>query len=113
MAPVAGQVLGAGVEGGDQVEARDAARGPAGGVAVDGEQDGGLPVAVRQPRGGDPDHARVPPLTGQDQRRSVGLLGGQRGPGRLRAVGDLALGGPALGVGLLQLRGDRLGSGRL
>ncbi len=71
----------------------------------------GFQWRVGQPRGGDPDDAGVPALPRQHQRRRLGLLERQRGARLLGSVGDLALGRAPLGVGLVELGGDRLGAG--
>ncbi len=68
MPAVAVEMLRAGVERGQQVEALDApprALGPP--VPVDCEHDRGTLVAVDEPRGDDPDHAGMPAFAGDDE----------------------------------------------
>ena len=110
VAAVATEVLGGCVERGDQVEAGDAPGRALGPAAVDREQDRGPEVALDHPRGGDADDARVPSLAGEDQRRSVGLLGRQGGAGALCPLHHLLLRPAALGVGPVELLGDRGGA---
>ena len=82
VAAEAAEVLGAGIEAGEQVEARDAAarslRRP---VVVDREHDRRPVVALDQPRGDDPDDARMPPLAGDHdhgRRRAARRAGPRR-----------------------------------
>ncbi len=102
-----GQVLGAGLEPGEQVEPGDAAtRAPAPAFAVEGDHDRRPVMALDHARGDDPDHARVPALAGDDDRRRLHHLFRQLSPGGLGGVCDLALGRPALAVCPTQLIGD-------
>ena len=110
VAAVATEVLGGCVEGGDQVEAGDAPGGALGSIAVDREQDRGPEVALDHPRCGDADDAGVPSLAGQDQRGSVPQGLRQSRAGALCPLHHLLLGPAALGVGPIELVGDRGGA---
>ena len=103
----AGQVLGACLQRGEQVEAGDAApRAPSPALAVERDDDRRPVVALDHPRGDDPDHSRVPALSGHDQSRRLAQRIRQIAKGRLGLVRHLPLRGPALAVGPAQLMRD-------
>ena len=105
-----GQVRRAGLERRQQVEAGDAApRAAAAALAVERDHDRGAVVALGEARGDDPDHARVPALPGDHQRRRLAEVLGQLASRRLGGGVDLALGRPPLAVRAAELGGD-LGS---
>ena len=66
LAPVALEVIGGGVEGAEQVEARDRAAGARALVVFEGDQHAQAVVALGDAGGDDADHARVPALGGED-----------------------------------------------
>ena len=96
VAAVAEQVVRAGGEAGEEVEARDRAAGAGALVAVERDQHGRAVVALGDAGGDDPDHARVPALGGEDVRGGAGgaLLAEQR----LGLEADARLDVAALGV---------------
>ena len=108
VAAVAQQLVGAGGEAGEEVEARDRAAGARALVAVERDQDGRAVVALGDAGGDDPDHARVPALGGEHVRGRAGraLLGQQR----LGLEADARLDVAALGVDRVELGGDLAGA---
>ena len=72
-------------------------------VAVERDQHGRAVVALGDPRGDDPDHARVPALAGEH----VGGALARRGDLGLGLEEDARLDVAALGVGAVELLGDR------
>ena len=101
------QVLAARLQGAEQVEAGNAApRTPAVALGVEPDQHRRAPVALDDPRGDDPDHAGVPPLTGEHQPGGVAELRRQLAAGALRRVDDVPLDRPPLVVRALELGGD-------
>ena len=100
------QVLGARLQSGKQVEAGNAAsRASPTTLTIKRDHQDGPVVALDQARGDDPDHPGVPALTGDDEATSVSQVLGQRLQRRLRLIGNLALSGPPLAVGPVQLGG--------
>ena len=69
VAAVAQQLVGAGLEAGEQVEAGDRAARARALVAVERDQHGRAVVALGDARGDDADHARVPALAGEHVAR--------------------------------------------
>ena len=107
VAPVAEQVLAARVQRGQQVEAWDAAPRPlAPAIPVDPDQDHGHPVALREPRGDDPHHPRVPALAGEHQPGCGGELGREVRARPLGRVTHEPLGVTALQVHSVELDRD-------
>jgi hypothetical protein len=106
VAPVARQVAGAGVQAGEQVVGGDRASRAAPPVAVEGDQHRRAVVALGQPRGDDPDDARVPILAREHVGRPLAGLGDLRLGGEQDARLDVA----ALGVGHVELARRRLGA---
>ena len=93
MAAEAEQVLGAGLERREQVEAGNAAaRAAPAPLAVERDDHDRAVVALDQARGDDADDAGVPALAGQDQPRRLAQMIGQLTPRRLGGGVDLALG---------------------
>ena len=107
VAAVAEQLVGAGGEAGEEVEARDRAAGAGALVAVERDQDRRAVVALGDAGGDDPDHARVPALGGEHVRGRAGraLLGQQR----LGLEADAGLDVAALGVDRVELQRDLAG----
>ncbi len=107
VAAVAAQVLGAGVERAEQVEARHAARrAPSAAVRVESDQDHRAVVALDHPRGDDPDHARVPALAREHQPGRLAESLRELGAGALGARQHLALDFATLAVDAVELGGD-------
>jgi hypothetical protein len=100
---VAQQVLGARVEPREQVEGGDRAARAGALVAVEGDEHARPVVALGDARGDDPDDAGMPAVGGQDV---CGLLAGLADL-RLGLEEDPRLGVAALGVGPIELVGDR------
>jgi hypothetical protein len=103
---VAQQVLGARIEPPEQVEGRDRAARAGAFVAVEGDEHARAVVALGDARGDDPDDARVPAVGRQD----VGGLHASLADLRLGLEEDPRLGVAALGVGPIELLGDRGGA---
>ena len=79
------QMLRAGLERRQQVEAGDAApRAAAPALLVEGDDDDGRWMALDQARGDDPDHARVPALPGEDEALRLAQPLGELPQRRLR-----------------------------
>ncbi len=103
----------AGGERAEQVEAGDAAaRAAAAPLGVERDQDHGPAVALDDPRGDDPDDARMPALAGKHQPGRLAEPVGQLAAGSLGRREHLALDLAALAVCPLELGGD-LGCPRL
>ena len=103
VASIAGEVLAARVERGEQVEPGDApARSPPVAVRVDPDQADGDPVALGQARRGDPHHPVVPALPREHQSGSGGQVRGERRPFSLGARDHLPLGVATLNLGELR-----------
>src|ERR1700733_12958701 len=99
---VALEVLGAGVQRGQQIEPRNAAGRARAFLSVEPDDDDRTVVALDHPRGDDPHHPGVPPLSGQDVGAPLPLLGHLR----LRLPHDPLLHRSALGVDPVELFGD-------
>src|SRR5947199_7698275 len=103
MPSVPDHLVAARVEGGQEVESRDAAgRAVAGPVAIERNHDCGTVMSLHDPGRDDPDYALVPAFAGQHEHRAVPE------PPRLGLglPGDPLLDRPALGVQLVELGGD-------
>ncbi len=108
MTTEARQVLSARAQGFKQVESGDAAtRAAAATLGVEADQHHGHPVALRESRCSDPDHARVPALAGEDQRRRRGQVGWKLAPCPFRPLDHLPLRIAPLTIRLVELAGDR------
>ena len=103
---VAQQVLGARVEPAQQVEGRDRAPGAGPLVAVQREHHARAVMALGDPGGDDPDDPGVPALAGEH----VGRLLAELAHLRLGLEEDARLGEAPLGVGVVELVGDRGGA---
>ena len=106
---VALEVAGAGVQGPEQVKARDAAGRARPQIPVESDHHRGAMVALDHPRGHDPHHPGMPFLAGQDVAAALALLGHLR----LGFPHDALLDRPPLGVDALELRRDLLGARRV
>ena len=111
VAAVALKVARAGVQAAEQVEGGDRAAGAGAGLARRlrlgaGQRDHhrGPVVALGDPAGDDPDHARVPALAGEHVRGTIAELRGLR----LGLEQDPLLGEAPLGVGGVELARDRV-----
>ena len=106
MAAVALEVAAGRGKPAQEVERRDGAPGPRALLAFERDQDRRPVMALGDPRGHDPDHARMPALGGQDVRGGGALLGHQ-GLGR-EAHARLHV--APLGVHRIELGRDRTGA---
>ena len=104
---VTGEGALAGAQAGQEVEPRHAApRAPAPG-AVEGDQHGGPKEPLGQARGADSDHARVPALAPEHDRRGLLPTRAEAGQGALGVGQDLGLGLAALLVQAVELGRDQ------
>ena len=103
------EVLAALAERVDEVEALDAPGAPLPHAALDADDEGGPVEALDDAGGDDADDARVPALGPEDEAAGTGTLLGLGDGLDEHPLLDLA----AVGVGLVELRGERAGLGEV
>ena len=103
----AAEMLRTGIEPREQIEAANAApRSAPRTLTIERNHHHGPVVALDQPRGDDPNHARVPVPTGDNQARSLPQPLRQIPQRHLSRVGNLPLRRPPLAIGTVQLDGN-------
>ena len=109
---VGDEVVTAGAERRQQVEARVASPRPSPPPpGAERDEDGRHEMLLGEAGGDDADDPRMPPLAGEDERGAARQLGRERRPSPLRLRQHLRLDLAALAVCPVEVRGDRLGAG--